>query len=309
MIDIWAAGANDLWAIAPFRAMHWNGATWTAHVLEIGALTDVFGTASDDVFVVGTDSTGTGRMLHFDGREWTPARRDVGAFKMAWGTPAHLFVASDDRVSELLRTRPWACRAMESACGDTVDDDCDGQIDARDSDCTGAVAFAEIHAGSPDYIELVNRTARPLVLDGLTVMFDDALTCAPARTFRLSAATLAPGATVRVVDEDVTTPLGPGERWTGTDVCDVPNETTWYALCAGDCDRAQCSNMLIYVEKQGATTSFTNKPPCATFAGGPVDVAGEGASTSTNSLVRTGFAGSGKSGLKMDWTLALSTRD
>ena len=99
VIDIWAAGPNDLWAIGPFRAMHWNGTSWAQHVIDIAALTDVFGTASDDVFVVGADTTGTGRMFHFDGREWTPVRRDVGAFKMAWGTPAHLFVSSADRVS------------------------------------------------------------------------------------------------------------------------------------------------------------------------------------------------------------------
>ena len=59
---------------------------------------------------------------------------------MALDERARLEILSDSpingfRVRSLLRFTPWVCRASEVDCADEVDDDCDGRIDADDSDC------------------------------------------------------------------------------------------------------------------------------------------------------------------------------
>lgn len=40
------------------------------------------------------------------------------------------------RLRTLIRTRPLACRVSEAgACGNAVDDDCDGALDGLDDEC------------------------------------------------------------------------------------------------------------------------------------------------------------------------------
>ena len=38
------------------------------------------------------------------------------------------------RIRTLIRTRPLICRPHET-CGDSVDNDCNGKIDAQDTEC------------------------------------------------------------------------------------------------------------------------------------------------------------------------------
>lgn len=63
---VWAASASDAWAVGEDgTALRYDGATWT----RVGALTidlhAVFGTAADDVYLVGT-----GTVVHFDGKSF-----------------------------------------------------------------------------------------------------------------------------------------------------------------------------------------------------------------------------------------------
>ena len=138
-----AAGPNSVFAIArSTHVMHYDGASWTDTGLPSPEpLIAMAAVAPDDVFAASPTS-----LFHYDGTQWTPVRvpadpnigqatiqgisaipgaLDVGFAQMIFEQP----------VRRLLQTRPLACRAHETACGDGVDDDCDGLVDSFDPDC------------------------------------------------------------------------------------------------------------------------------------------------------------------------------
>jgi hypothetical protein len=94
--------------------------------------------ARDDIFAASDQA-----LLHFDGVTWAPVRVPLNPVEYIIdmrGRRARLEILSDSplngfRVRSLLRFTPWVCRASEVDCADEVDDDCDGRIDADDSDC------------------------------------------------------------------------------------------------------------------------------------------------------------------------------
>ncbi len=53
--------------------MHWDGNDWSQVDFPAGVavLTDVSGSALDDVWAVGADATGSPIMAHWDGTTWT----------------------------------------------------------------------------------------------------------------------------------------------------------------------------------------------------------------------------------------------
>ena len=118
--------------------LHYDGVSWTEVIVPVSrGLIQVAASAPDDV--VAASST---ELVHFDGTAWTPVRLDTSLAKplselrvfahmieLVFATPSALHAGG------IVRTRPWSCRATETACPDGVDDDCDGVLDALDSDC------------------------------------------------------------------------------------------------------------------------------------------------------------------------------
>ncbi len=127
----------DIYVATSIGLEHYDGSAWTMVPGPAEAVIDVAGSAPDDMFAV--SSTG---LRHFDGTGWLPVSvgdTSGGEIRFVRARP-HLaelilpgFVTMYRR--SLLRTRPWNCRATETACADGVDDDCDGVLDVLDSDC------------------------------------------------------------------------------------------------------------------------------------------------------------------------------
>ena len=129
--------------------MRWNGMTWSEQSLPTSAsdpVSVIAATAHDDAFVA-TEQL----LFHFDGVQWTPARTPVDDLVFnrkifnLWAAPDRIDLSYNGSfgltsgqqwpIRRLVRTRFWSCRASETACSDGVDDDCDGNVDALDSDC------------------------------------------------------------------------------------------------------------------------------------------------------------------------------
>lgn len=65
---IWGTGPNDIWAAGNGVMMYNNGTRWVVIPGSWAGVTDIHGTATDDVWAVG----GTyGEINHFDGRRWS----------------------------------------------------------------------------------------------------------------------------------------------------------------------------------------------------------------------------------------------
>ncbi len=138
-----AAGPNSVFALANMtHVMHYDGASWTEIALPSPQpLSGLAATAPDDVFAASPSS-----LFHYDGSQWSPVRvpadpgigqatiQDISAIPGAFdiGFQQEIF---EQPVRRLLQTRPLACRAHETNCGDGVDDDCDGLVDGFDPDC------------------------------------------------------------------------------------------------------------------------------------------------------------------------------
>ncbi len=138
-IAVGVIGSDVFLTAADGMVAHWNGTTWTmASLLTVHPLTMVAAIAADDV-VVASDL----ELFHFDGTRWSPIRPAhdtsqsvntiVGLTSPSAGHIHMLLLNS--YVEDLVRTRPWVCRAHETNCNDGIDDDCDGLIDQQDSDC------------------------------------------------------------------------------------------------------------------------------------------------------------------------------
>lgn len=265
----------------------------------------VWGSGPEDVFVAGDG----GAVMHYDGTAWMKINSiTTSTIRGLSGNPRHMVaVGYDGAVVHLRRNLGWPCRATETQCGDGVDDDCDDLVDAQDPDCGGAQLLREVHGGAPDYIELENNTAGSVSLAGLELAFRLSCDASVKRHTFGAEAMLGPGQVYRVVDD--ADDIGERERYQGGNICDNPSGGGWVALCAGPCDLDDCTNLLDYFEKAGAS-SPTGAPACAAFTGGPLDVSSLPASGSTTqSPTRTARSGGGATGLQADWSLAPATRE
>lgn len=66
--SIWGSSSSDVFAVGGAEILHYDGVAWTAMDSPgAGGLLDVWGTAGDDVYAVGTH----GRILHYDGNAWS----------------------------------------------------------------------------------------------------------------------------------------------------------------------------------------------------------------------------------------------
>ncbi len=70
--SLWGSSPTDLYAIVGEsaglpRAVHFDGATWTTIAAVTGRLRSVWGSAANDVWIVG----GAGSVFHFDGTRWS----------------------------------------------------------------------------------------------------------------------------------------------------------------------------------------------------------------------------------------------
>ncbi|MBT8492334.1 MAG: hypothetical protein KJO07_04685, partial [Deltaproteobacteria bacterium] len=306
LLAVTATGPEDVFAAGSFGTIvHFDGTAWST--METGTSLDIRGIhaiSPQDVYA----TTNSPLVLHYDGLSWAPVRTDFkGDVRGVWSHHNEVYLAGDDGyVGRLYRSATWGCSATESHCGDAIDNDCDGAIDSRDSDCQGLVQLSEIHAGNPDYVEIVNRGTAPASFAGLSLASSADCPTSTDLDFTLGEPrSLEPGGVWRVVDS---ADLQSKERYVGCNLVDNPDDSHWYALCAGPCDLESCYNMLDYVEKTDGVTPPAG-PACASFSPAPADVSGEPTSTSTNSLQRTGYAGSGAAGQQADWALAPLSRD
>lgn len=72
MLDIWAFGSSDVWMVGGNALAHYDGAGWEVRDLSeehsgLSGLAGIWGTAPDDLWVVGEQST----VAHWDGSTWT----------------------------------------------------------------------------------------------------------------------------------------------------------------------------------------------------------------------------------------------
>lgn len=192
-----------------------------------------------------------------------------------------------------------------------ADGDSDGMGDACDfcpSDPTNGccslanMRLSEAFGGTPDYVEIVNPCGTAWDLGGMQIAFQ--MSCDGAvLTHTFPAGTMiAAGGVHRLVES--TTCTGTNETCFGVNICDNPASNGWAAICNGPCDLTACTNFVDYLEK-GATAPV-GTPGCASFSPGPVNNTGE---TSTQSVSRTAFMGSGATGVTSDWSVVAYTRD
>jgi hypothetical protein len=135
MTAIVVLGSDNVFITADNNhVLHYNGTAWTDTTVPASTrLTLIDASAPDDVVAASTTEA-----VHFDGKSWAPIRVPVetGTIRGITVAPAHIdFLLSTQTVRRLARTRFWSCRASETGCNDGVDDDCDGAVDLRDSDC------------------------------------------------------------------------------------------------------------------------------------------------------------------------------
>ncbi|HYR12532.1 MAG TPA: hypothetical protein VEQ60_32385, partial [Longimicrobium sp.] len=65
---VWGTGSNDIWAAGNGVMMYNNGTRWVVIPGSWNGVTDIHGTATDDVWAVGGSN---GEINHFDGRRWS----------------------------------------------------------------------------------------------------------------------------------------------------------------------------------------------------------------------------------------------
>jgi hypothetical protein len=66
VLALCGSAENDVFAAAGTDILHFDGSTWSSVYQGGGALVDIWESASDDVFAVGSD----GLIVHFDGSRW-----------------------------------------------------------------------------------------------------------------------------------------------------------------------------------------------------------------------------------------------
>ena len=142
IVGVHGASANDIWVsdLGPLGSVlrHYNGTAWTARPnLTFGPTpqhTKWFDT-SDGMTLFGN---GLGALVNgelSDLRQPSP-NFSVRAAGITGTDRSIYFVQTDGAVWEMLRLWPWVCDATEAKCSDGMDNDCDGQFDTDDSDCS-----------------------------------------------------------------------------------------------------------------------------------------------------------------------------
>jgi len=294
---VWGSSAKDVWAAGDNGALaHFDGDAWSSQDVPAVAdtLTTIAGTAPDDIWAVSDRAS----IYHYDGVSWTPVRNTLAPETQLVGLiaePRHIFLGGTAPGLAFDRVRPWSCRAHERACGDGVDDDCDGAIDGDDGDCKDVVRLSQVAMGDVPLLEVVNRTSDTIDLDGLTIAFH--LDCNQfVSSYRFGAdAQVAGNQTFRAV---VANDLLERERYLATRMCKSDEQANgWYALCAGPCDLSTCDGMIDYVQ---IGTGGSNPPACAIFSPAPVD---SSSATAGQGVVRTSFSSGGKQGAASDWAI------
>jgi hypothetical protein len=122
------------------RFAHWDGNAWTETALPVLAdLRFIAASAPDDIVAASERD-----LAHFNGETWSTMRTPVDFVpNTADYLPMSDLQVSPGRIDMLLqrfrirtliRTRPLICRTHET-CGDGVDNDCNGKIDAQDAEC------------------------------------------------------------------------------------------------------------------------------------------------------------------------------
>jgi hypothetical protein len=85
LYGIWGTGPSDIFATGYMSVVHYDGTSWTTMTglpTVPGMLLDAWGSASDDVFVVGV----FGAIIHYDGTDWTQMDSGYsGANEDIWG--------------------------------------------------------------------------------------------------------------------------------------------------------------------------------------------------------------------------------
>jgi hypothetical protein len=109
---IWGASSSDVWAVSfdvdVWGIAHYDGVSWTTvfDQTEDARLWDVWGSASDDIYAVGSRDADPGPpidmrpwIFHYDGLDWTTIPITVlqPALRGVWGTSASdIFAVGDD---------------------------------------------------------------------------------------------------------------------------------------------------------------------------------------------------------------------
>jgi hypothetical protein len=141
LLAVLALSPSDVHVTAMHGRMeHYNGVTWSEQVVTpLADLTMLAGTGKDDVIAASERD-----LFHYDGNEWAEVRPPVDfvpntadylPIVAVQVTPGRIdMMLQRYRIRTLLRTRALKCELHE-VCGDSVDNDCDGDIDSSDAEC------------------------------------------------------------------------------------------------------------------------------------------------------------------------------
>ncbi len=92
MTAVWGSASNDVWAVGSYgKINHWDGTQWTdLMVYQDSTLFDIYGTAATSIVAVGTD----GFIRHHDQSGWRIAETDsMGTLYSVWGSSRNDFWA------------------------------------------------------------------------------------------------------------------------------------------------------------------------------------------------------------------------
>jgi len=188
---LWGSGPTDVFAAGVNAGtLHWNGSTWTTIPMPVSA-SRLGGTGPSDIFATGSQ----GVVLHFDGVSWSKMVSNTTSFLTdVWAsTTGEVFSVG---LSGTKLRRPRACAVAEAACGDGIDEDCDGYVDCADLDCAGdgVCASGGLCTG---YLDVACNTSTPGSTAGAPARIerygcDLALRPGRERVYRLPAGTSGP---------------------------------------------------------------------------------------------------------------------
>lgn len=122
---VYGFGANDVWLVGVYTALHWDGARLEPHPLAIhGEANDVFGVTPNDVWAVGSSR----QAAHWDGSTWSVLDTGYpGWLEAVWGSSTNDYWAaggySHDGAPGLVAHwdgNAWTTTALPCNCGITA---------------------------------------------------------------------------------------------------------------------------------------------------------------------------------------------